>query len=38
MQTPLQRGHGFFIGDFDEMQDDGLVRAEHRAGGDAEEK
>ena len=38
MQTPLQRGHGFFIGDFDEVQNDRLVRAERRAGGDAEQE
>ena len=33
-----KRGHRFFIGDFDEMQDDRLVRPEHRAGGDAEQE
>jgi hypothetical protein len=34
----LQGGHGFFIGDFDEMENNGLIRAEHRAGGDAEQE
>ena len=34
----VQRGHGFFIGDFDEVEDDRLVRAERRAGGDAEQE
>ncbi len=29
---------GFFEGGFDELEDDGLVGAEHRAGGDAEEE
>ena len=34
----LQRGHGLLVGDFDEVQDDRLVRAEHGAGGDAEQE
>ena len=34
----MQRGLRFFVGNFDEMQDDRLFRPEHRAGGDAEEK
>ena len=38
MHDAAEGGHGFFIGDFDEVQDDGLVRPEHRAGGDAEEE
>ena len=32
----LEGGQGGF--DFDEVQDDGLVRAEHGAGGDAEKE
>ena len=32
-----ERGQGWFR-DFDEMQNDRLVRAEHRAGGDAEQQ
>ena len=31
-----ERGQGGF--DFDQMQNDGLVRPEHRAGGDAEQE
>ena len=34
----VQGGHGFFVGNFDEVQDDRLVRAERRAGGDAEQE
>ena len=34
----VQRGHGLFIGDFDEMQDDRLVRAKRRAGRDAKQE
>ncbi len=34
--TPLQGGQGGL--DFDQMQDDGLVGPEHRAGGDAEQE
>ena len=34
----MQRSHGFFIGHFDEVQDDRLVRTEGGAGSDAEEK
>ena len=33
-----ERLQGFLVGDFDEVQDDGLVRAEHGAGRDAEEQ
>jgi hypothetical protein len=34
----VEGGHGFFVGDFDEMEDDRLVGAERRAGGDAEQE
>ena len=36
MTTPFERGQRRL--DLDEMQDDRLVRAEHRAGGDAEKE
>ena len=34
----LQRGHGLFIGDFDEVENDRLVWPERRAGSDAEQE
>ncbi len=34
----FERLHGLLDGDFDELQVNGLVRAEHLAGGDAEDQ
>ncbi len=34
----VQSIHGFFVGNFDEVQNDRLVGAERCAGGDAKEK
>jgi len=38
MITPLQRVLGLFVGDFQQLQDDGLVLAQHFAGGDAKQQ
>ena len=34
----VEGGHGFFVRDFDEVEDHRLIRAERRAGGDAEQE